>query len=631
MKKLFLIIVVLVVQNTSGQRTNSVNLGQTTLDELKMSNYPKDSSANALVLHEEIFTYYNPTKKNSYIKYFYTRIKIFSKSAYNLATVEIPTYQANNIENIEAVTYNLSENGQIKKTQLKEKDIQKSKYSKHIKQTSFALPNVREGSVIEYKYKIKTSGYGIYDWEIQSSIPKAKAVYVANVPVDLRSRLIGYIQPDFKKISVKSECFSGNLCTNAKYEFIDVPAFKEEEYLTSKRNYLARISYERQYYSRFVEKGENREWRTLDRFYRKYYEEELDYRSFFKQNIPASILSEPDDLLRAKATFYFIQNHYTLGNQEDKNIDKAFKSKVGSSFTINLSLYNALKASKIKDVKLMILSTRENGFVTDIHPTNEDFNYILVRVIINGEKYLLDATDKHAYFGLIPFKTLNKRGRVLDYVNNSYWEAIEPEKNNSLRVRMKISLNDDGNFKGHKTVTNTGYYGVKKKSDINFLTKEKYIEKIESKNPELEIINYELHGLASNEKTLKENFDFLVEGNYAINMQSLLLSRRKNPFTLEERKYPVDFGYRMNNTYAINIKIPEGYTLKKLPDDSVLSLRDNTATYIFKSSVEKNQATIFIKLQINKETFTSDEYQDLKKFYSTIINTENSVLEFIKE
>jgi hypothetical protein len=54
------------------------------------------------------------------------------------------------VHNIEGITYNL-ENNKIVKTKLNKKNFFISKFSENRKSVTFTLPNVKEGSIIEYK------------------------------------------------------------------------------------------------------------------------------------------------------------------------------------------------------------------------------------------------------------------------------------------------------------------------------------------------------------------------------------------------------------------------------------------------------------------------------------------------
>ena len=72
-----------------------------TADELKMTHYDKDSTANAVVLLEQHFITSNPSKMIRFTKQYYLKFKILNKAALDLATIKIPFSKYFEIKNLE--------------------------------------------------------------------------------------------------------------------------------------------------------------------------------------------------------------------------------------------------------------------------------------------------------------------------------------------------------------------------------------------------------------------------------------------------------------------------------------------------------------------------------------------------
>src|SRR5690606_19642648 len=109
---------------------------------------------------------------------------------------------------------------------------------------------------------------------------------------------------------------------------------------------------------------------------------------------------------RAKAVFSFIQNHFTWNKYYysifyKNDVRQAFNKKTGNAAEINLVLINALNAADI-DAKIALSSTRYNGLLTKVHALITNFNYLMAFVEIDGQKYFLDASNKHTDFGMVP-------------------------------------------------------------------------------------------------------------------------------------------------------------------------------------------------------------------------------------
>src|SRR5690606_30544412 len=82
-----------------------------------------------------------------------------------------PTTTRDKIISFKAVTYNL-EGEKIVETKVKNSDIFTEKINKYWEVQKTTFPNVKDGSVIEYKYTMQSPFYrNIPRWYFQGSIP----------------------------------------------------------------------------------------------------------------------------------------------------------------------------------------------------------------------------------------------------------------------------------------------------------------------------------------------------------------------------------------------------------------------------------------------------------------------------
>ena len=628
--KIFLFVTVFAV----AQKNKTIGLGRTTIDELKMTVYEKDSTAKAVVLEEIGYTHFNTKGVNYYSKEYYVRIKILRKSGFSLATVEVPFYKKSRLKNIEAISYNLSDSGEVIKTVLEEKDIHKEKYSKNIRVSSFAVPNVKVGSVIEYKYTYTRNGYGIYDWNFQSDIPKIKTVYKAALSLrsNLQLRLIGFLKPSFESAELKKRCVGVYRCSALHYEMIDVPAFKEEKYLTSKKNYLSRLSFERKYQNAYVNKAKDNQWGALDKAFESTYKHRLNQSAFYRRMMPTYLFKEKDNYKKAIQVYKFIQRRFTKDYNLNNRFEDVYEKKTGTAGQINLALYNALIAAEI-NANLVAISTRKNGFVTKLHASLEDFNYKIVKVNIGGKDVFLDASEKNLSFGLLPFKTLNGDGRVLDFKKGSYWQKIVPTLKTKKNTKVTLSLNEDA-INGDITIIRTGYSAKLKRDKIEAVNEDSYLEDFESKYPDLEVDTYSRHNQKNIEEPLKEAFNVSLEleNNQVIKINPFLIGKLNvNPFKMKERKYPVDFGFKRSERYLFSLIVPEAYKIKQLPENIALRLPNKGGTIMLTTMQKNNMVTILYKFYLNKRIFHPIEYQSLKEFYNKVISTQDTFIELEKK
>ena len=113
MKRTLLFLTLLGCMASHAQEERSAKMGQATKDELQIRSYDKDPSAKALILYDEVNYYFSNYKKRIFNRDYYQRIKILSNDALDWGTSTFSIGDGFEILMIEAITYNLDENGNI--------------------------------------------------------------------------------------------------------------------------------------------------------------------------------------------------------------------------------------------------------------------------------------------------------------------------------------------------------------------------------------------------------------------------------------------------------------------------------------------------------------------------------------
>lgn len=317
------------------------------------------------------------------------------------------------------------------------------------------------------------------------------------------------------------------------------------------------------------------------------------------------------------------------------DIKQAFTDKLGGIGEINLALYNSLQSVGIESY-IVLTATRSKGIPTKLHPIIYDFNYIIVKAVINGKEYFLDATNKFNPFGFVSFMALNGKGRVLDFKKGSYWQAIQPIKRTSKNIKAKLILTSNLDLDGELSITYTGYNATKQRKILLNNTDEEYLNTFESENLHIEVESMSTKNLTNFELPLKETYKVKIEtikkGHRIVRINPFIHNRITiNPFKLKTRKYPVDYGYKRSNTFLISLTIPENYTVKKIPENKAFSLPNKGGKILLNYGVSANTINIYLKYKLDKKVFKSLEYPYLKEFYNQLIKIQNSYIELEKK
>jgi hypothetical protein len=268
--------------------------GKISEDELKMKVYDKDTSAEAVVLFDVGRTYYVFNQESGFRMVFerHTRIKVFKKTGYDYANIEIPYYEESTgtdkeeISGLKAYTYQLKE-GKIEKYKLEKDAIFDEKVNKYWKNQKFTMPNISEGCVFEFEYKIYSDFISnIRDWYFQDNIPVVWSEYQVEMPEYYRFKKFSQghepIQADPPTTKSGKLNFSGferntqgNVTQSSAYNeavdyqiFVerwytkDIPAFRSEKMITTPKDYLAQVQYQMEsvQYPRSTVKNISRSW-----------------------------------------------------------------------------------------------------------------------------------------------------------------------------------------------------------------------------------------------------------------------------------------------------------------------------------------------------------------------------------
>lgn len=260
----FLLLCLVFLGNLISIQAQKYELGKVTVAELQEKVHPIDSSAPAAILFKKgktIFTYNYKTGFSAVHTYEF-KIKIYKKEGLKWADQKVQYYVGYQNLNEDllsfsnAVTYNL-ENGKIEKTKLENQGTFKRKINEYWNEKGITFPNVKVGSVLEYKYVLKSENIVQFpDFDFQFSIPVNYFEYKTEFPefYIYKALLVGTSTiENTSKIVSGSQSYENEYgqSRNFLYQQIDsfysgkdIPALKEEPYVNNIENYRGSIKHE---------------------------------------------------------------------------------------------------------------------------------------------------------------------------------------------------------------------------------------------------------------------------------------------------------------------------------------------------------------------------------------------------
>jgi hypothetical protein len=357
---------------------------------------------------------------------------------------------------------------------------------------------------------------------------------------------------------------------------------------------------------------------------------ELNKTGYFDDDINRLLTGLKTPYEKIDAIYNYVKtnlkwNDY-YGYSCNDGVKKAYKDKTGNIAEINLMLTAMLRYSGLT-ANPVLVSTRSNGIA--LFPNRTAFNYVIAAVETPKGMMLLDASDKFSTPNVLPFRALNWMGRLIRKDGTSDVVDLMPKVNSSTTVMMNYTIDKKGAISGKLRKQQTDYNAMTFRKKVDNVTEDSYLEKLENENRKIEVTSYS----RQNEKDLKlpvmETYSFTgsnlceIIGDKIYISPMLFLAGEKNPFQQEVREYPVDYGFPFTEKNTVNIQIPDGYTIEKVPDPAVITMQDDLGSFTFITNVLGNQIQISIINQINTAIIPSEYYSMLKNYYQGMLDKQN--------
>jgi len=502
------------------------------------------------------------------------------------------------VEGIKATAFNL-EGGKVVKTWLKKSDIVTTKIDDQNYLVEFTVPNVKEGTVIEYEYNIHSQLFWqLRDWYAQGEIPVVYAKLDMNIPsfliFNIEDRGIQRLTYSCTVGSLQYKVESDPLANPMRvttnhyvYEGRNLTGMPKDDYVWCVNDYCAGITAELKQY-RLHGMGQMdyaRSWERVDEMILSSDDlgQHLNDQSPLSAELKAAgtaEIADPRERVAAVAKMVLGKvkwnGKYALSPAPtSETTDKG----EGSNADINLLLIQSLHDAGLKAAPVM-LRTRDLGQLPYNFPSISKLSTFIVGVTLptGGNVYLDGSSDIPAK---LPDVLVVEKARLVQKDNKSQWVNLQKASKIENTTMIAATLTPDGTLTGKQTTR----------------------------------IKTAVGGEGTTEET-----DFTKKGSVADDGQISICPFPDNltqgicnlsPFTAETRKMPVEFPRMANNRVVINITLPDGYALEGEPRNTTFTTPDKGVEGRFHTIRNEGGIQISFQLNINKLIYPEKEYADL--------------------
>jgi hypothetical protein len=590
------------------------------------------------------------------------RIRILTHGGFAAATVVVPLLahrgDKEEITELRGTTYNL-ENGKVMATELDKASIFSEKVSENEVIEKFTFPGVREGSIVEYSYTVKSPFVtNLHTWLFQDKYPCHWSEYQAavpdlftyltldkgNLPYSIHTRFFkdssfGNFRFGYSPIEVKT------IINTSRWVIKDVPAFREEPYTTTMYNYVARVEFQFVAFNLLGLFSTTMipSWTSFSKVMLgsdKFGADLNADNSWLDKDMGGITAGAADDLDRAKKIYMYVRDHFSRTPQGGMllrhSLKTIYKNKTGTPAEINLLLTAMLRHANLHAVPV-ILSTRSHGFLSPDHPLQRSVDYVICKFWSDFAIYYLDASDPDIGYGQLPLECYNGFGRSVDSTSRNMDILSADAITENKKVIVLLSNSEKGGLEG----SIQSYPGVAEAAEIRKeMRKQKGEEKFREGlrtglSADGTISDLEIDSLRLPDEPMAINYTCHLTPETASTLfyftPTLVDRMTENPFKSAERRYPVEMPYAKDQNYILTMEIPAGYEVEELPKSTIVRLEDSSALFEYVLSQDGDHIYFRTRIRLMKANYEPEEYAVLRDFFAAIVKKENEQIVFKKK
>lgn len=643
-----------VMLTSYSQDKNKIKFGKVEPKDFEKSKFELDTSAHAVIIADVGTSEFEMERDHFEVRFKRSRrVKIVDKNGYDAAKVEIPLMKSGQSEerilNLKAIAYNL-ENGKVIETRMDSKDVFTDQLSKNYIEKKFTLPAVKEGTIIEYTYTVTSPFYfNLQPWIFQDEYPCLWSEYTVTIPefydfIFLRQGYQPFVingekSSDRKTFNMAYSSgggagrteYSSYTANTTSYHWAtkDIPALKEESFTTTLRNHISKIEFQLA-----TRKFPNSPIEPIISTWPKLYEDlnkDEDFgialeksNGYLGDVVEGLVAGLTSDTAKARRIYNYVRQNFSCTSHSGlyltKPLKTVFSSHNGNETDLNLLLVAMLRRAKL-DAAPVILSTRQHGLTFEMYPILSRFNYTIASVNTTSGTYFLDASFSYLGFGKLDSRCYNGHARIL----TPDIPAIRFDADSLLEKKATyVMLSEEGGvLKGHFEQRPTYFESCNLRERVKDKGKAEFFKPVaKGFSMETSLSNTEIEDLDDYELPVKVSYDFEMkpeaDGILYINPM-FSEATRSNPFKSQERFYPVEMPYVIDELYTLNMAIPDGFEVEEMPKPAIAKFNETDGIFQYLIRKEDRIIQLRSRIQLAKATFSPDEYNSLREFFDLIV------------
>ena len=367
----------------------------------------------------------------------------FEEQAGAMTTADLDRYSEESVEDVKATAYNL-QGSKVVKSVLKKGAFVETKIDDQHYQVEFTVPDVKEGTVIEYEYTLHSELFWLlHDWFAQCEIPVVYAKLDMNIPRYLLfnleehgvQRLITSCESGTMRFKLESDPLAAQTVVPSNH-YISVgrnlKGMKQGNGVWSMQDNCAGITALLKHYSMrgAAVVDYTRTWEQIDEMVLKSDDlgKQLQEHSPLAAELKEAKIEEIADMRqRAEAVAKLVLSKVEWNGRYEMspaNTEETLKNGGGSNVDINMLLLQSLQDVGLNAAPVM-LRMRNQGVLTMDYPSVQKYTTFIVGVVLPQGNLYLDASLADGHFNALPELLQVEKARLVLKEKKCQWVKLK--------------------------------------------------------------------------------------------------------------------------------------------------------------------------------------------------------------
>lgn len=528
-------------------------------------------------------------------------------------------------------------------------------------ETTFTMPGVEVGSVIEYRYQVRYDRYlTAPDWDLQKQyfIHKEHFVFRPStefLPQDVTGVGVGdsklkdshdNVLTDirFKPVLPEGKALAKDAMGNYVLDLSDVPPIPQEPFAPPLNSEAYRVDF---FYTYTPDVKDY--WQKQMGFWTKAVNQYTSSTQALQNAVRELVSPSDPPLERARKLYEAVQKIENLDSSPDGapltgsefiprgKVDAVLLNKKGSSNQIAF-LYLALVRAAGVSARPERIASRSLHVFSAQYMDNVQLDTVLVALKIDDKEVVIDPGTRMAPFETLHWAHAGAGGVAMD-ANNKAEIIVTPLQKNTDNSTLHVgtlNLSPQGAVSGSLKVAFIGQraielrqLGLKSgpetvKAEINGMIVQQVPAGIQASVDHVAYLDDPSRQLVA---------VIPVSGSFSKNADGRIVlprmffeAQEKNPFPEESsRELPIDMRYPAQEQEQITYVLPAGFSLERTPPDANVKWQENAA-FQLRTKVDGSSVTDARILARGFTLLDAKDYDGLRDFYQKVITADQQQL-----